>query len=191
MNLLLAGIVVFFAAHSISIVNDPWRNRQVARLGLGVWKALYALTSIAALVMIVVGYGLARETAMVIYTPPTWLRHFSLLLLIPVFPLALAAYFPGRIKAGVRNPLLVATKAWALAHLLVNGTLADVVLFGSFLIWAVVDSISLKRRTPRPTPSAPPSKMNDVIAVVGGLALYVLFISWLHEFLIGVPPLRS
>lgn len=191
MVLLLLGLVVFFAAHSVSIVNDPWRNRQAARLGPGIWKALYALTSLVGLAMIVSGYGLARETAMIIYTPPSWLRHLALLLLIPAFPLALAAYFPGRIKAGVRNPLLVATKTWALAHLLVNGTLADVVLFGSFLIWAVVDSISLKRRTPRSTPSAPPSKMNDVIAIVGGLALYVLFIAWLHEFLIGVSPLRS
>ena len=191
MSLLLVGLVVFFAVHSISIVNDPWRSRQAALLGPRTWKALYAFVSIVGLAMIVYGYGLAPESAMVIYTPPSWLRHLSLLLLIPVFPLALAAYFPGRIKAGVRNPLLVATKAWALAHLLVNGTLADVLLFGSFLIWAVVDGISLKRRTPRPTPSAPSSKMNDVIAIVGGLALYVLFITWLHEYLIGVSPLRS
>jgi uncharacterized membrane protein len=109
--------------------------------------------------------------------------------MLPVFPLLLAAYLPGRIKAAVKHPMLTATKAWALAHLLVNGTVADVLLFGAFLAWAVADRIAVGRRSaPRRTPGAPPSGVNDVIAVIGGLALYVVFVVWAHQRFIGVPP---
>jgi uncharacterized membrane protein len=113
----------------------------------------------------------------------------ALLLLVFVFPLLLATYLPGRIQATTRHPMLAATKLWAVAHLLANGTLADVVLFGSFLAWAVADRISMKHRVQRPVPGAPPSGLNDVIAVVGGLALYGAFVLWLHAWLIGVSPL--
>ncbi len=101
--------------------------------------------------------------------------------MLPVFPLLLAAYLPGRIKAAVKHPMLAAVKMWAFAHLLANGMLADLLLFGGFLIWAVADRISVKRRAVlRPLPGPPPGKFNDVIAVVGGLALYVVFVLWLH-----------
>ena len=132
---------------------------------------------------------MARHDPVVLYWTPTWLRHLALLLLVPVFPLLLAAYLPGRIQTTVKHPMLAAIKLWAVAHLLANGMLADVLLFGTFLVWAVVDRISLKRRAPRPVPGAQPSKMNDLIAVVGGLALYVAFILWLHLWLIGVAPI--
>jgi uncharacterized membrane protein len=188
MTILLSGLVLFFAVHSVSIVRDDWRARVVARIGEPAWKGVFSLLSLAGLVLIVWGYGLARQAPVVVYTPPVGLRHGALLLLLFVFPLVLAAYLPGRIQSTMKHPLLVATKLWALVHLFANGTLADVALFGSFLLWAVADRISLGRRTPRPVPGAPPSRANDAIAVVGGLALYVAFVLWLHRWLIGVPP---
>ncbi len=107
--------------------------------------------------------------------------------MLPVFPLLFATYLPGRIRTAVKHPMLVATKTWALAHLLANGMLADVLLFGGFLAWAVADRISLKRRVVRPVAGAPPSPWNDAIAIVGGLALYGITLFWLHRVLIGVP----
>ena len=187
MNMLLLGLVLFIGVHSVSIVNDPWRNRMAARMGEWSWKGVYALVSIAGFVLIVWGYGLARQDPVVLYTPPAWLHSVAMVLLVPVFPLLLAAYLPGRIQAAARHPMLAATKLWAVAHLLANGMLADVLLFGVFLVWAVVDRISMKRRTQRPVPGIPPSRANDLIAVVGGLALYAAFVFWLHGWLIGVP----
>lgn len=187
MNILLLGLVIFFGAHSVSIVNDPWRNRMAASIGEWTWKGVYALLSIAGFVLIVWGYGLARQDPVVLYTPPAWLHPVAMVLLIPVFPLLLAAYLPGRIQAAARHPMLASTKLWAVAHLLANGMLADVLLFGAFLVWAVLDRISMKHRTQRPVPSVPPSRANDLIAVIGGLALYAVFVLWLHGWLIGVP----
>jgi uncharacterized membrane protein len=162
---------------------------MVARMGERAWQSLYALVAIAGFVLIVWGYGLARQDPIILYVPPLWLRHITLLLMIFVFPLLLATYLPGRIQSATQHPMLAATKIWAFAHLLANGSLADVALFGSFLVWAVADRISMKHRTPRPIPGAPPSRLNDVIAVVVGLALYVAFILWLHAWLIGVSPM--
>jgi uncharacterized membrane protein len=186
MGVLVLGLAIFLGVHSVSIVNEPWRNRVAAAIGEWPWKGLYALVSIAGFALIVWGYGLARQDPVLLYVPPAWLRHVAMLLLLPVFPLLLAAYLPGRIQAAARHPMLVATKLWALAHLLSNGMAADVLLFGAFLAWAVADRISLKRRTPRAIPHAPASRANDAIAVVGGLALYVAFALWLHTRLIGV-----
>jgi uncharacterized membrane protein len=188
MSILFLGLVLFFATHSISIVNTAWRDRMVARMGLGTWQGLYSLVALAGLVLIVWGYGLARQEPIVLYTPPVWLRHVALLLLVFVFPLLVATYFPGRIQRATKHPMLAATKIWAFAHLLANGMLHDVLLFGAFLVWAVVDRISVKRRQPTPVSGAPPSRFNDVIAVIGGLALYVVFALWLHAWLFGVAP---
>lgn len=187
MGTLILGLVLFLGIHSVSIVNEPWRHRMAARMGEWSWKAVYSVVAIVGFVLIVWGYGEARQYPTVLYVPPGWLRHLAFLLLIPVFPLLFAAYLPGRIQSAVKHPMLAAVKIWAFAHLLVNGTLADLVLFGSFLVWAVADRISLKRRHPAPVPGAPPSKANDAIAVVGGLAVYVAFVLWLHGRLIGVP----
>ena len=191
MIILLLGLVLFLGAHSVSIINEPWRNRMVSKMGEVPWKGVYSLISIIGFVLIIWGYGLARADSVVLYSPPVWLRHVTMLLLLPVFPLLLAAYLPGRIKTTTKHPMLAATKLWAFAHLLANGTLADVLLFGAFLAWAVVDRISLKRRKQRPLPAAPASKANDIIAVVVGLALYAAFIVWLHGWLIGVPLITS
>ncbi len=183
----LAGLVIFFGVHSISIINDSWRNRAAAHYGEWAWKGGYGLIAFIGLLLIVHGYSIARMDPVVLYTPPDWLRLIAVVLLIPVFPLLFAAYLPGRIRNATRHPMLVATKLWATAHLLVNGTLVDVLLFGGFLLWAVVDRISLKQRTPRPVPSAPPTAVNDVTAIVLGLAVYLAFGLWLHLRLIGVP----
>lgn len=187
MSLLILGLVIFLGIHSVSIVAEPWRERMAARLGAWSWKGLYSVVALVGLVLIVWGYGLARQDPTWLYLPPAWMRHVTLLLMLPVFIMVLAAYFPGRIKATLKHPMLVAVKLWALAHLLSNGTVADVVLFGAFLAWAVADRISLKRRVPRPNPALPRAGWNDAAAVAGGLALYLAFVFWLHAALIGIP----
>jgi uncharacterized membrane protein len=187
MTILILGLVIFLGIHSISIVAPGVRDRWAAAMGANAWRAVYSLISLAGFVLLVHGYGLARQSPTVIYSPPLWLRHVALLLMLPVFPLLFAAYLPGRIKSALKHPMLVAIKTWALAHLLANGMLADVLLFGGFLAWAVLDRISLKRRVARPVAGAPPSPWNDAIAIVGGLAVYVITVYWLHRVLIGVP----
>lgn len=189
MTILLAGLILFLGVHSISIVKEPLRDRAAVRLGEQTWQGLYGVVAIVGFALIVWGYGLARQDPFVVYAPPLWLRHVSLLLLLPVFPLLLAAYLPGRIKQAVGHPMLAATKIWAFAHLLANGMLHDLVLFGAFLVWAIADRVSLKRRQPRPVPGAPPSRFNDVIAVVVGLGLYAWFLFQGHAWLFGVSPL--
>jgi len=189
MTLLVLGLILFLGSHSLSIFNEAWRDRMHARLGENAWKGAYSLVALLGFVLIVYGYGQARLDPVVVYNPPFWLRHVAMLLLVPVFPLLLATYLPGRIKSAAKHPMLVATKLWALAHLLANGTLADVLLFGGFLAWAVADRISMKRRQQRPLPAAPAGKANDIIAIVGGLALYGAFVMVLHTWLIGVSPI--
>lgn len=187
MTLLLIGLVLFFAIHSVSIFAPSLRDRLAAKSENG-WKAFYSVISIVGIVLVVKGYAELREAPTLLYESPVWLRHVAALLLLPVFVLFFAPYFPGKIKNAVGHPQLVAVKLWALAHLLVNGTLADVLLFGSFLVWAVVDRISMKRRPQRPLPGAPESKANDVIIIVLGLALYGATVFWLHEAVLGVAP---
>ena len=189
MTLLVLGLLLFLGIHSVSIVAPGWRDTQAARLGVLPWKAIYSVISLVGFVLLVIGYSAARQSPVVLYTPPTSMRHLAALLMLPVFPLLIAAYMPGRIKAAVKHPMLLAVKFWALAHLLANGTLADVLLFGGFLAWAVADRISVKRRPLRPIPGAPASKANDLIAVVGGLLVYALFVGGAHLWLFGVSPM--
>ena len=184
---LVAGLVIFLGVHSIRIVAPGWRDQMVARLGVGGWKALHSIASLAGFVLIVGGYAAARLEPIALYHPPFWLRHVMMLLMLPVFVLLVAAYLPGRIKAAVKHPMLTATKAWALSHLLVNGMLADVLLFGGFLAWAVIDRISAGKRPQPAAPATPPSIVYDVIAVVVGLVLYAAFAFWAHPRWIGVP----
>ena len=192
MLVLVAGLVLFLGVHSVSIAAPAWRQGMVARLGEKPWKGLYSLASAVGLVVLIVGYGIARRSPVVLYTPPAALRHLALVVMLPVFPLFFAAYLPGRIKSAAKHPLLLAVKFWAAAHLLANGTLADVLLFGGFLAWAVADRISVKRRPAaeaHEVPSAPPGAANDALVVVGGLAVYALFLFWGHRWLTGVSPL--
>lgn len=189
MGLLALGLILFLGVHSVSIVAPGWRDAMAARLGELGWKRLYSVASIVGFVALVYGYGAARQDPVPVYVPPVGLRHLAALLMLPVFPLLLAAYLPGRIKAAARHPMLAAVQLWAVSHLLANGMLADVLLFGGFLAWAVADRVSVGRRPARPLPGAPPSRVNDAIAVIGGLALYALFVFWAHQRLFGAPPL--
>ena len=192
MLVLVAGLVLFLGIHSVSIVAPRWRLSMIERLGAGPWKGIYAIVSAVGLVVLVIGYGMARREPVALYAPPAGLRHLALLLMLQAFPLFIASYLPGRISRATRHPQLLSVKLWATAHLLANGTLADVVLFGAFLAWAVVDRISVKRRPAveeHKVPGAPQSRYNDAIAVVAGLAAYVVFLFWAHRLLIGVSPL--
>jgi uncharacterized membrane protein len=189
MKTLIAGLILFLGVHSISIVAPFWRDRVVARIGALSWRGLYSLASLLSLWLIVRGFALARAAPIVWYSPPEWTHGVTRVLMLPVFPLLLAAYLPGRIKAATKHPMLAAIKLWAFAHLLANGTAADVLLFGGFLAWAVIDRISMKHRPQRAAPKLPATKWNDAIVVVAGLALYFLFVEWAHLRLFGVSPL--
>ena len=190
MTFLIVGLALFLGIHSVSIVAPAWREAQLAQRGEAAWKGLYSVVSGAGLALLIYGYGVARQEPIVLYTPPPALRHVAMLLLLPVFVLLLAVYLPGRIKTAAKHPMLLATQLWALAHLLVNGTLADALLFGGFLAWAVADRISLERRPARMVPALPARPANDAIALVGGLVLYALILLWAHAFAFGVAPLR-
>ena len=187
MTTLLIGLLIFLGVHSIRIAAPAWRERVVQQRGPLAWKGIYAVAALLGFVLIVVGYGQARDAPIVLYTPPTAFKHAALLLLVPVFPLLIATYLPGRISAAAKHPMLLATKLWALAHLLANGSLADVLLFGSFLVWAVADRILAKQRGGATPPAGQPR--NDAIAIVAGLAVYAAFIGGVHRWLIGVSPL--
>ncbi len=188
---LTIGLVLFLGTHSIAMARPQWRVWAINRLGEPIWKFGYALASLIGLWLIVQGYGDARDSLnpIMLYQPPVWMRHLTLLLMIPVFPLLMAAYLPGRIQQITRHPMLAAVKIWAFAHLFANGGLADVLLFGGFLLWAVADRLSFKRRDVVSAPGAPAGRWNDWIAVIGGLLLYVIFLFWAHQWLFGRAPL--
>ena len=181
------GLLLFFGTHSISMMLLPLRDRLAARNEI-IWKVVYGAVSLIGIILIARGYAELRLTPYVLYVAPSWLHHVAALLLLPAFVLFFAPYFPGRISSAAKHPQLVAVKLWAVAHLLVNGTIIDLVLFGIFLIWAVANRISLKNRAVRAVPGLPESKTNDIIVVVLGLGAYVAFALWFHEMLIGVKP---
>lgn len=187
---LILGLILFFVPHSVSIVNEPWRNHMVNRFGEQRWQGLYAVVALTGFILIIRGYGHAHSIASDIYTPPAGMRHLAFLLMLPVFPLLIATYAPGRIRDITKHPMLLATMLWATAHLLVNGNLADLLLFGSFLVWAVADRISMSHRVQRPVTKLQASRRNDLIAVVAGIGLYLTFLLGVHGWLIGVALLR-
>lgn len=190
MTLLLLGLVIFLGVHSARIVADRWRADTIARVGEKPWKGIYSLLSIAGFVLIVIGYGAAREAPIALYAPPAWARHLAALLTVPAFVLLVAAYVPGNaVKRAVGHPMVLGVKLWALAHLLANGTLADVVLFGTFLLWAVA-SFTAARRRDRATGTVYPRGpvVRTVLTVVVGLLAWAVFAFALHRPLIGVAP---
>ena len=190
MTLLMLGLVLFLGVHSTRIVADGWRTATIARVGEKPWKGIYSLLSIAGFVLLVVGYGAARQSPVVLFAPPVWTRHLAALLTIPAFVLLAAAYVPGNaIKRAVGHPMMAGVKVWALAHLLANGTLADVLLFGALLSWAVLGFIAARRRdraSGTTYPAGPGSR--TAIAVVAGLVAWAVFAFALHRPLIGVAP---
>jgi uncharacterized membrane protein len=190
MTYLAAGLVIFLGVHSVRIFADGWRTAQIARLGPGAWKGLYSVASIAGFVLIVYGFGLARAAPVLLWSPPVWTRHLASLLTLAAFILLAAAYVPGtNIKAAVKHPMVLGVKTWAIAHLLANGRLADVVLFGAFLAWAVLDFRAARQRD-RAQGLAYPAvgAARDVIAVVAGIAAWGAFAFYLHGAWIGVRP---
>ena len=187
MLLLIAGLVLFLGIHSVGIVAEPWRNAMAAK-NEAVWKIGYTAISLTGFALLCYGYGQARMDPIWLWAPPPIMKAVSAVLLLPVFILFLASFLRGKISTATKHPQLLAVKLWATAHLIANGTLADLLLFGGFLAWAVAQRISLKRRTPRATPGMAPSMAGDIGAVIGGLGIYVLFVVWAHEFLIGIRP---
>jgi len=187
---LIVGLIVFLGPHSVRLVAEPWRARQRAALGEARWKVGYSVASVAGLVLLIWGYSLARVNSPLLWSPPLWTRHLTALLVLVAFVLLAAAYVPGtRIKAAVGHPMTLGVKTWALAHLLSNGSLADVLLFGSFLAWSVAVFAVARRRdraagAPRPTGTLG----RDAIAVVAGAVAWLVFAGRLHEWLIGVRP---
>lgn len=194
MLLLVLGLAIFIGVHALPM-QPALRNGLVQRYGEGAYKAVFSVVAALGLAVIVYGYHklqLLPGKNPQLWSPPHWGRHLTMALMLPVFPLLLAAYLPGRISAAVRHPMITAVKLWALAHLLVRGDVGSLLLFGVLLAWAVVDRISLKRREADglvKIKSGPVT--NDVVAVVGGLVLYGVFAKWGHPLLIGVPLLPS
>jgi uncharacterized membrane protein len=190
MTLLLLGLVLFLGTHSVRIFADGWRAQRVSAMGLNAWKGVYSVLSIAGFVLIVYGYAAARLEPVVLYSPPVWTRHLASLLTIPAFILLVAAYVPGtRIKRAVGHPMVLGVKTWAVAHLLANGMLADVLLFGAFLAWAVLDYIAARKRDRvAGTVYVVGPITRDIVAVVVGLVAWAVFAMWLHRVLIGIGP---
>lgn len=189
MLLLVLGLAIFIGVHALPM-QPALRNGLVQRYGEGAYKAVFSVVAALGLAVIVYGYHklqLLPGKNPQLWSPPHWGRHLTMALMLPVFPLLVATYLPGRIAGAVRHPMITAVKLWALAHLFVRGDLASLLLFLGFLGWAVYDRISLKQREaaglvqPRTGPL-----VNDLAAVVIGLLAYAVFAKWGHPALIGV-----
>lgn len=193
MNLLIAGLVLFIAAHSTRIFAEGWRERQIERFGEKPWKLLVTVVSIAGFVMIVAGYGEARLTPLPLWEPPLWTRHLSLLLNLLAFILLTAAYVPRNlIKEKIGHPMIAGVKTWALAHLLANGNLADGLLFGSLLAWAVLDFRAARRRDrAQEAPPGDATLLGTFVALGVGVLAWYVFLTWLHVRWIGVNPVGA
>ncbi|MBC7438094.1 MAG: NnrU family protein [Bdellovibrionales bacterium] len=190
MAVLILGLVLFLGVHSTRIVADGWRAATIARIGEKPWKGLYALASIAGFVLIVWGFGMARRSPVYLWEAPMGMRHLAGALLLVAFVLLVAAYVPrNSIKGRLHHPMVLAVKVWALAHLLANGNLADVVLFGAFLVWAVFSFRAARRRDQTAGTVYPAGTVAaTAITVLVGVAAWALFAFWAHGYLFGVRP---
>jgi uncharacterized membrane protein len=185
---MIVGLVLFLGIHTLTTQRGP-RARVIAAMGEGGYKIGYALVSLAGLALIAWGFSHYRAGGMwPVWSPPRALKHLNVALMLPAVILVVAAYLRGRIYAAVKHPMLAGVKLWAFGHLLANGDLGGIILFGSFLAWAVFDRISLKRRT---DPGAPPipagGVTNDLIAVAVGIVVYLALAFAFHPVVIGVP----
>lgn len=191
MPILILGLVVFLGAHSVRIVADGWRARMVARIGLKPWKAVFALVSLIGFVLLVYGFGQARHTPELLYVPPPALKHLNALFVLVALVLFFASHAPpNHFRAWLHHPMAAGVAVWAAGHLMATGFLHDVVLFGAFLAWAVVDFIAGRRRDRiEGTQYAAGTAKGDIGAVVLGIIVWALFALWLHGLLIGVKPL--
>ena len=190
MVLLMLGLVLFLGVHSTRVFADGWRTQFIAARGANAWKGLYAVLSIAGFALMLWGFGLARQQPVVLWNPPTWTRHLAALLTLPAFVLLAAAYIPGNaIKARLHHPMVLGVKVWAFSHLLVGRTLAAEVLFGAFLVWAVLSFRAARARDRAAgTVYAPGRAGPTVVAVAVGVVAWAGFAFWGHGALIGVRP---
>ncbi len=190
MSYLVLGLLLFLGVHSVRIVADNWRTRMIERIGLYPWKGLYTLLSLAGFALLVWGYGEARQVPVILYDPPLFTRHLAALLVLLAFVLVAAAYVPGNhIKAALGHPMYAGIKLWAFAHLLSNGRLADVILFGAFLAWSIIGFIAARRRDRRAGTVYPAGVAAlSALTVIAGFVLWAIFAFWAHRWLIGVGP---
>jgi uncharacterized membrane protein len=190
MTILILGLIIFLGLHSIRIVAEDWRNATRARVGLLAWRAGYSIISITGFLLIVWGYSVAREAPIVIWTPPPSTRHIAALLAVIAFVFMAAAYIPRNgIKAKLHHPMTIGVKTWALAHLVANGTLHDILLFGGFLAWAILlFRASRKRDAALGTAYPDGSGAATALTIVAGVIGAGVFAMWLHAPLIGVRP---
>jgi uncharacterized membrane protein len=190
MTVLIVGLLLFLGVHSVRIVADDWRTAQLQRIGEGPWKGLYSLFSLAGFGLIIWGFGLARLQPVLLWAAPAELRYAASVLMIVAFILLAAAYVPRNgIKARVHHPMVLSVKVWAFAHLLSNGRLADLVLFGAFLAWAVVCFIAAKKRDRAAGTRYPAGTAAATTATVAaGAAVWAVFAFWAHSALLGIRP---
>ena len=190
MTTLVIGLVIFLGLHSVRIFAEGWRSTVRARIGEAAWKGAYSVLSLLGFALICWGYGQARQQPVLLWESARWTRHLAALLTLPAFVLLTAAYIPGNaIKSRLHHPMLLGVKLWAVAHLLANNTLADVLLFGGFLVWAVLDFRSSRQRDRTLNIVYPPGRAGPTAAaVVVGIAAWVGFAFWGHRWLIGVQP---
>jgi uncharacterized membrane protein len=190
MSLLILGLVLFLGVHSVRIVADGFRSRQLTRLGENGWKGLYSLASIVGFALIVWGYGLARQQPVLLWPALPGMRHVAALLALVSFVFLAAAYVPGNgLKARLKHPMVLGVKVWAFAHLIANNTLADLLLFGSLLVWAVFSFRAAKARDRVAGKTyAPGTMVRTLVTVALGVAAWVAFALWGHAALIGVRP---
>ena len=184
---LVAGLLVFLGVHSLRLIAPEWRDRKVASMSANSWKGAYALVALAGFALLIWGYGLARQQPTFLWNPIVGMRHLASLLMLVASVLLVATYVPrNHLKAALHHPMLLATKVWALAHLLANNTLADVLLFGSFLVWAIVVYAASRRRDrTQGVVYAKGTALGTAITLVVGAGVWVAF-ALLHGRVIGV-----
>jgi uncharacterized membrane protein len=190
MVIFIIGIILFLGSHSVRIFAEPWRTRMLLQLGEKKWKGLYTLFSLFGFILLIIGYSQARQETIIIWHPPTFLTHLTVLLNLFTFIL-LASSAPNNnaIRLKLKHPMILGVKVWAIAHLLANGSLIDLILFGSFLIWAILDFRSARNR-PSALKETPVISLNaTLITIFVGVAVWLAFIFGLHQWLIGVSPL--
>lgn len=189
MGLLITGLVIFFAAHFYSTFRSRAPGKDIKeRLGEGPYMGLYSLVSLAGFGLIIYGYMQAPPTGN-LYVGPEWARHASMTLMLVAFILLMAAYVPGtHIKKLIKHPMLSAVILWSVAHLITGASQQKALVFGSFLIFSIVDFIAVSMRS-SDEPNSAPRIMQDVIAIIVGAGVYAVMVFWAHEFLFGIPPM--
>lgn len=190
MTLLILGLILFLGVHSVRIFADDWRTRQVARLGLMPWKGLYSVVSLLGFALIVWGYGLARQQPVVLWAPPMFTRHLNSLFTLLAFVLIVAAYVPrNHLKARLHHPMVLGVKLWAFGHLLATAKLADLLLFGAFLLWAILSYRAARQRDRAQGTVYPAGTvMGTLITLSVGVLAWAAFAFWLHAAWIGLAP---